>query len=67
MTGSINWTRVKNRAQKQRQGTEDKKTQRSAFNTSFKKRTPGPKLTKDEQRAQAEKALAEWKARQGPR
>jgi hypothetical protein len=66
MTGSMNWVRVKNRTQMRRQGVEDKKAEPSSFNPLLKKRPQGrPKLSKAEQRAEAEKALAEWKARKG--
>jgi hypothetical protein len=63
MTGSMNWVRVKNRAQMRRQGVEDKKAETSSFNPLLKKRPQRPKLSKAEQRAEAEKALAEWRAR----
>jgi hypothetical protein len=65
MTGSMNWMKLKNRGQMRRQGTEDKKSERSSFNPSVKKRARGPTPSKAEQRAQAEKALAEWKERHG--
>ena len=63
MTGSMNWVRVKNRAQMQKQGVEDKKAETSSFNLLLRKRPQRPKLSKAEQRAEAEKALAEWRAR----
>src|SRR5262249_39626031 len=64
MTGSMNWVRVKNRAQMQRQGVEDKKgAEISSFNLLLKNRPKRPKPSKAEQRAEAEKALAEWRAR----
>lgn len=63
--GSMNWKKVNSRKQVRQQGTENKKTERSAFNPAFKKRTRGPALSKAEERALAEKALAEWKARHG--
>jgi hypothetical protein len=67
MTGkSMNWKRVNSRKQMRQQGTEDKKAERSSFNPPFNPRKRGgPAQTKAEQRARAEKALAEWKERQG--
>jgi hypothetical protein len=66
MSGSMNWMRVKSRAQMRRQGIEDKKGEPSLVDPLKKRpRKYRPAASKAEQRAEAEKALAEWKARKG--